>query len=1127
MRLRKLALPALLLLAASQLGASMCSQNRTIAIALPVSPVETCSFDVVFALVGDFQLDTLAATLNGEPMLVTGNGPLITVPVQPGPPLVIDGSNELVISANRVGSGELVTVSRNFDYVPPPVSAREIVDPADLIEGPLAHGRVGDYLLDNGCARFIVQQPGQRDFNQVGAFGGNLIDAERVVKGVRQGNDNFWEIQPAVNIETVINATSAQIGNDGSNGEPGSVTTCGPDDLLDGINPSTVVVDAGGAPLGPNIDDKDWDVIGCTRYLLERGAGHLELTTTIENYEATARGLFVGDYVSGAGELEQWTPLSPILLQEAGVGEMLVTFAADALTYYGFDSAEGTDYGLVPTPPTGLNARSSTFTTTGVSYVLHHFSIPGALFGLPPTFVVPARVGEIPGTRSFTRYFTVGDGSGSNSVDLQLEKEAIAAGKLQVCVTRGGADPGPLAGARVVAAQDTSGTTTAVQALRGHWVTGASGCVEGRLPNGSYLVAAAKEGFPYEGGGPTPATTLVTIAGGGTVRHDIALPPSGLLRVEVLDESNDPMPARVSVIGTDPSPEVLLSETVVVIGTVETALAYDLADGVPPGLSRTEYTSGAGIAELDLEPGEYVIAVSRGNEYSLYTERVTIAPDDQTTVAARLARVLDTTGFISSDYHVHMLNSPDSRISNENRVLSMIGEGVENIIATDHSVVTDLAPTIAALGVAEFVHSTQGEEITTFDTGHYNAYPLGQDPARAQTQGSTDWAGAAPAGEDFPSFGNYILTPAEVEAEVLGNPFNAGLETVVQINHISSHFSPLMIDTSLVPPASLLPPARAAEFRLDPAVGELFHHFPALEVWNGMTTGHQNEFLVQRIGIWMNLLNRGYMTTAISDTDTHSFHDLRSGGARTWTPSSTDLPAAILDSEIGLAVKNGKAIGGQGIFVKTRLVADSTGETTGFELGDATIDAVIPVDPPKVVQRPGVRSTDGGVHLDIDIQAPAWAPYDTIEIYTNSATTIAGSNAGVPVFFGAVPDRVLTLGGGDFTVQSVDVSPPGDPIPGATRLQTQKRVSFEGPDALTEDAWFVVIVKGTTGVSKPMFPVHPFGVSLAQNPTLDDLEDVTVAEAGVRALGVANALLADVDGNPGFDPPIPVLSDSL
>ena len=121
-------------------------------------------------------------------------------------------------------------------------SAHEITNPAELITGPLASGRVGDTMLENGVARFIIQKPNVRDMWSVGAFGGNLIDVELVG---HPGLDNFLEIQPAINIETVINATSLEIVNDGSDGGAAIVRTCGPDDLLDFVNPSTIIEIAG------------------------------------------------------------------------------------------------------------------------------------------------------------------------------------------------------------------------------------------------------------------------------------------------------------------------------------------------------------------------------------------------------------------------------------------------------------------------------------------------------------------------------------------------------------------------------------------------------------------------------------------------------------------------------------------------------------------------------------------------------------------------------------------------------------------------------------------------------------------------------------------------------------------
>ena len=72
-----------------------------------------------------------------------------------------------------------------------------------LPHGPLAHGKLGDYMLENSDVRFVVQDANQRDLYSVGAFGGNIIDAVRVADPNR---DNFLEVQPMLNIETVINA---------------------------------------------------------------------------------------------------------------------------------------------------------------------------------------------------------------------------------------------------------------------------------------------------------------------------------------------------------------------------------------------------------------------------------------------------------------------------------------------------------------------------------------------------------------------------------------------------------------------------------------------------------------------------------------------------------------------------------------------------------------------------------------------------------------------------------------------------------------------------------------------------------------------------------------------------------
>jgi hypothetical protein len=417
------------------------------------------------------------------------------------------------------------------------------------------------------------------------------------------------------------------------------------------------------------------------------------------------------------------------------------------------------------------------------------------------------------------------------------------------------------------------------------------------------------------------------------------------------------------------------------------------------------------------------------------------------------------------------------------------------------------------MGLAAELTSTIGEEITTFDYGHFNAYPFTIDPS-VPSGGSTDWAKAAPVGDDFPSKGALNGTPAEIFAlATSGNPTSIPGTTTIQVNHIDSHFQPLKIDTSVVGTiGDAMTDADRAGRRLPDtaAVPNLFQHFPALELWNGSTRGAQSEFLDQRIGIWMNHLNKGLPATFIADTDTHSYTNLRTAGARTWTASPTgDAPSAILSADVAAAVDTGRAVGGQGIYVQARLLPqDGSGLVADLEDGGST----------------SVVTTDGSADLEIAIQAPAWAQYDRIEIYANAATTpVAGTGN---TLFGAAPTMALDEGdcdysttspgdGGDFDViESFDLFG----VTGAGKLETSHTVSFTG---LAVDTWFVVVVKGTDGCSEPMFPVYASSLGSATNIGLGDLIDGNLGEAGVMALGATNALYLDANGVPGFQPPNP------
>jgi hypothetical protein len=1073
------------LIAMLQLG-SGCGQKCEFRVVAPGFFVDTFSFQVVVMVpTTGYSFDPATnVSLNSIVLPMTGTGPLYTATVDAGEFDLRDFGNVLTAEAVREDGGKTSKRWRLFAYRPPcKARAFQIRHSRSLLEGgPLVHNRIGDYRLENCGARFVIQDGGQRDMYSVGPFGGNIIDAELVSN---PGADSFLEFQPLVNIENIFNAETVSVVNDGQNGLAAVIEACGPDDLLSFANPSSQLIDAGlGFP--PQLDDNDLEVEGCTKYTLEPGSDtFVRVDTTVTNNDSVDLNLLVGDWMNGGGELEQW------ITPGKGLGAALFDVLG-TLSYIGFGESAGIDYQYttIPLPPPLDDKASNYLSVSGLTIILHNESILNALFGATPPFLV-----ESGGSNTYTRYFGVGDGSGSNAIDMANQVKSVPNGTLSGCVTMNGT---PVEGAKVsVGATAASG---AIDTVVGSFRTWDGPCPNfaGTLPEGSYGAAAARSGAPYENGvgDPDPVVKPVIIASGVAETVDFDLPQKGHVCVDVDDEQGDPIPARVTVVGFDPSREPIVpGVSFLGFSGDPLGLFNDVADIVPFGVTKLAYADENGWVDFDLEPGDYQLYVSRGTEYSLFSVPIEVAAGPcSDTVQAVMARVLDTTGFVSSDFHVHGIRSPDSRISDANRVLQFAGEGIEAPIMTDHHVHTDLNPEIAAQGMASWMSAIIGEELTTFDYGHFNAYPLTIDPTRP-SGGSTDWGMVAPAGEAFPSYYNYVSTPAEIEALATLGPQSTP-DTMVQINHIDSHFDPMRIDSSLVPPVAALDATQRANRRLPPGSDNLFHHFPALELWNGYNRNHQqNEFLNQRIGIWFNLLNQGLLTTAIADTDSHTFENMRTAGARTWTASPTDAPVEIAAADVAQAAGNGRAVGGQGVYVQTRIIASGGN-------ADLTLDGSTTV-----------ADDDGNVELEIRIQSPLWVQWDNVKVYVNSMPVATKQNTTPPavdvLFDPGAPMLELdegdcdasSTGDGDFDID--------DAPPGVARLEETLNL----PLALVEDSWVVVVVSGTDGYCEPMFPVYAADLDDEFNITLADLLDGNLDEGGVMALGFTNALFVDVGGD--------------
>ncbi len=972
-------------------------------------------------------------------------------------------------------------------------AAAQITNAVDCVGGPLSRCRVNDYLLANDRIRVVVQDV-QRNLFGIGQFGGQIIDGDLVRVGLDPDRDNFEEWAISLNIESTAHYTALTVLNDGSNGGPAILRATGVDDLLDFINPSSVVAGFG-FPLPPSANDTDIPVTITTDYILEPGTNYVRVETTVQNTSGAALPIFFGEYIGGSGQIELFQP-------GYGFGEPLVAASCSKAkpnrcnftAYSGEDDADGVSYGFIHQIP-----GSSTFTTSGVHVPQLGVEVLFALIGAASPPFTLAATGNPGDAQTFTRYFVVGDGSVSSIVDARNEIDCVPTGTLSGVVTAGAS---PAAGADIAVfgnLADGPGIAALTRNVVTHTRAAADGSYALTLPPGSYNVVANLDGSPYEGGGSSPVQHAIVVTAFDTLIQNVALPATGALQVTVDDENNAASAAKVTVVGFDPSPDLVNAQSLFGLVNNRTYAFGDRGeDGQPYGLSTTFNVGPSGSSPIvPLEPGSYQVTVSRGPEYSIDSTPVAVVANMTQNVTAKVERVIDSSGFVSSDFHVHSINSPDAEVSHSERVLTMLGEGVDFFASTDHDIRVDFQPAINALAAAGLVGTAPGQETTTFDYGHFNAWPLVIDPAQVNG-GAVDHGGAAPAGLDYPSAGNFNEIPEDVIA--LAHADAPGAENTVQVNHVHSFFgaqggSGLAIDTGVVPPQSAV---TGAARRLNPAVTNYFtDDMDALEIWIGDDRGQIfGNFLGENAGSWFNLLNQGIITTGIADSDTHSRWTTQAGVPRSMVASPNDNPGALsaLADTLSVNVNDGRVVGTNGPMVRVQAFAASTAQTGSLELGFPTT----------------IATTDGEVDITVDIQSPTWVEFDKVEYYINSTTTrttIAGVQTGAGTVsvkkYSITPDVVQTAPG-DFVVNTV-------PVAGtfSSRFEATTTLNLTG---LTEDFWVVVMVKGTDGVSRPLFPVQPNSIKQSTNTSLAQLTDGNLGEDGMPALAFTNPLFVDVDG---------------
>ena len=444
--------------------------------------------------------------------------------------------------------------------------------------------------------------------------------------------------------------------------------------------------------------------------------------------------------------------------------------------------------------------------------------------------------------------------------------------------------------------------------------------------------------------------------------------------------------------------------------------------------------------------------------------------------------------------------APTRASRNSDRVRQFAGEGVDNIIMTDHHSHTDLNPTHRRARL----HRLRARDDRRGDH-HLGLRALQRLPADDRSDAAPPAARpTGPSrrrpGEDFPSLGAYSLTPAEIDEPGDQRPAqHAGHRRPDQ-----PHRQPLRPAARSTPrwcrrSRSSPPPTSCASASIPTAATSSTTSrrsscgtAPAAATRRSSSIGASASGSTSEPG--------PASPPAIADTDTHEFLHLDAAGARTWTASSTDDPAGDRSRRGGALGRAGRAVGGQGVYVQTRLVAD---------------------DGSGARRRPHARRPTAGARA-----ATARRSRDrrrrrrcgrrsTASRSTPTPTTIvAGTRDGV-----ADAVRRRADAGADrrrrLPLSRATTSPPASPA--RERWETAftravRRLDRRTPGSSSSCA-APTASRGRCSRSSP--------ATCAARATRrsSDLIDGNLGEGGVLALGFTNALYADVDGEPGFQAP--------
>lgn len=926
------------------------------------------------------------------------------------------------------------------------VRAVQVQTPEESIGGDVAQGLVGDWILENDFGRYQIGF-GERVVGPC-SWDGNPIAVSRAEEGAESV---LGEICFLLNIGQTFRPEVVEVLEDGSQGRA-VVAVTGKPVPLDFLNVSSMVDE-----FAPGLlDALDFDPVRelpltvTVYYALVPESRSLRVITAMRNEGAAAEYVVAAHLVLSGSTGSYFNPLGgPKGWGYRSLGSD--SLSADPVSYLGYFNREG-GYAVVPDAweyleREGLPVGAGMLAVSGAAGLLH-----GAT-DLLQTLAAPRSRWPVtrgyqaiePGEVTHVGYrLYPGAGAVSSVTDAIFEDLALSAREVRGRVVN--AQGEGVSGVKISALRDADRTFVA------GW-TGEDGEFAFDLLEGDWELRFREDGVLTRVSG-------VEVADEDVALGEVVLSEPGVMSIQVRDAAGEPVPARVVIACVNGCGDKR-----------EDSRERDAGLAPPYGWLRIEELGVSGEATLKMAPGDYRVSVNRGMTWSVWPadatatggEVVSVSAGEEVVVEAEIAEVIDTTGALSADFHIHAMYSPDSNVSEEQRVLDFMAGGLDVMVSSDHDAISDFGAAIVRLGAQAQIASVVGSEITTSNLGHINAFPLQRD-AQARRGGPLDWS----------NDGGLHLTLQEVVDRTREHPG----EQVIQLNHPKKPMGAIgLLEADVITGQSFADPAarRMTDAFVDEVSGDTglwTDDFDAIEVLNGFS---EDDFW-SSMRWWLAMVGRGFSPTATAVSDTHGVYGSLAASPRSFVmvDEGRDSAQTMAIDHLVARIKDGALVGTTGPFMKVEV--SSREEVAGP--GDV-LDA-----------------QSGSATLRVTLQLADWVDVDRLDIYMNVP---AEGLVGAP---GEAVEEALA------PTQQVDVmwdeASHRELVAQGAQPHYRWRQEVEVELEVERDSYVVVVARGVNGRSM-----------------------VPVLASSVKPMAFSNPVFLDADGGGYDNPPLAAYREAL